>query len=228
MKFLVNNQYLEIVGAGTSNGDSIGFGALDWSDNQKWTMVNGVFDGPYQLKNIHSNKCLTMEGVAGVNQYLDQWDCEGQTAAPHQTWRTVWYPRFTAPDWTMMLKSVVNGNCLDNFGGNQNDGAQVGLYLCTPSAANQQWTFDVNAAQTATTIRNQASGKCLQLDGDVTANGARVTQWDCDTDTSNLPLDYWWNLISIDPVTQSETVNPDDGFLTSINFVFVYLLLMNI
>lgn len=41
-------------------------------------------DGNFQLQNVGSSRCLTAE-KEGI--LIDQWECVGEAAAPHQTWR---------------------------------------------------------------------------------------------------------------------------------------------
>ncbi len=57
-------------------------------------------------------------------------------------------------------------------GGSTANGAQLQLWDCNGSGA-QQWQ------QVGNTLRNPASGRCIDSPSGSTANGARLQIWDC-------------------------------------------------
>ena len=70
------------------------------------------------------------------------------------------------------------GKCVDVAGDDVGgDGAVVQLWDCQALAADQQWTgSDVGGLGHLSTL-----GRCLDLDGDGTANGTKLELWDCNT-----------------------------------------------
>lgn len=99
-----NGKCLSMSGFDSDNGVRL----VQWDcvdqANQRWQIVNGNIvsrldfdfayrknlrnfffnqDSSFQLKSEQSSKCLTAEGDGS---YMDQWDCLGSDAAPHQSW----------------------------------------------------------------------------------------------------------------------------------------------
>jgi hypothetical protein len=58
------------------------------------------------------------------------------------------------------------------------DGAQVDQFLCAPDP-NQLWRLGRGNDNNHFTLVNMNSGKCLDVSGNSTANGAKVQQWCC-------------------------------------------------
>ncbi|MBQ0982934.1 RICIN domain-containing protein, partial [Micromonospora sp. M61] len=58
-------------------------------------------------------------------------------------------------------------------------GAAATITTCG-TATNQRWTYDT----TTRTLRNQATGTCLDANGGATANNTRLILWPCTTATN--------------------------------------------
>jgi alpha-galactosidase len=110
------------------------------------------------LVSAASARCLDVPNGATANGTQPViWDCNG---GANQR-------------WTVTGQSVqALGKCLD-APLNATAGAKVQLWDCN-SGANQQWTFNADG-----TIRGAASGLCLDVDRNLTANGTAVLLWTC-------------------------------------------------
>ncbi|MDY7086685.1 MAG: ricin-type beta-trefoil lectin domain protein [Actinomycetota bacterium] len=105
-----------------------------------------------------SGRCLDVPGSNTANGTQPIiWDCNG---AANQRW--------TASGQT--LQSL--GKCLDSPTG-ATAGAKAQLWDCS-GAANQRWNRNANG-----TISNVASGLCLDVRANATANGSQVQLWTC-------------------------------------------------
>jgi len=105
-----------------------------------------------------SSRCLDdpMSATANGTQPII-WDCSG---APNQRW--------AASGGTIR----VLGKCLDAPIGAA-PGAKVQLWDCN-GGSNQQWTINTDG-----TVRGVASGLCLDVTGNATANATLVDLWTC-------------------------------------------------
>ena len=105
-----------------------------------------------------SSRCLDdpMRATTNGTQPII-WDCSG---AANQRW--------AAGGGTIR----VLGKCLDAPIG-ANPGAKVQLWDCN-GGSNQQWTINTDG-----TVRGVASGLCLDVTGNATANGTLIDLWTC-------------------------------------------------
>ena len=105
-----------------------------------------------------SSRCLDdpMSATTNGTQPII-WDCSGAT---NQRW--------AASGGTIR----VLGKCLDAPIG-ANPGAKVQLWDCN-GGSNQQWTINTDG-----TVRGVASGLCLDVTGNATANGTLIDLWTC-------------------------------------------------
>ncbi|MGX7693873.1 ricin-type beta-trefoil lectin domain protein [Gordonia polyisoprenivorans] len=85
----------------------------------------------------------------------------------------------SATDSTFMVKSVLNGQCLDNSDAAARSGNRVLLYECH-DGINQQWTVGADG-------RARVQGLCLQPVGAVIANGRNLEIATCSTS----PAQVW-------------------------------------
>jgi alpha-galactosidase len=110
------------------------------------------------LVSAASARCLDVPNGATANGTQPViWDCNG---GANQR-------------WTVTGQSVqALGKCLDAPLG-ATAGAKVQLWDCN-GGANQQWTFNADG-----TVRGAASGLCLDVDRNLTANGTAVLLWTC-------------------------------------------------
>jgi len=79
------------------------------------------------------------------------------------------------------VKSILSSRCLSVDSSSTADGAQIIQWTCLGMNA-QEWTFSPDPADTTGTlffIKNLNSNKCLSVDSNSTADGARVIQWNC-------------------------------------------------
>ncbi|MDI1460962.1 RICIN domain-containing protein [Catellatospora sp. KI3] len=112
------------------------------------------------LVSAASGRCLDVPNSSttnGVQPII--WDCSGR---PNQ-------------QWTFSGQSIQSlGKCLDAPTG-ATAGSKVQMWTCS-GAANQQWSLNASG-----TISNAASGLCLDVSGNATANGTPVILWTCTT-----------------------------------------------
>lgn len=110
------------------------------------------------LVSASSGRCLDAPNSASTNGTRPViWDCHGRS---NQQW--------TATNGQLR----VLGRCLDAPTG-ASAGTAVQLYDCH-GGTNQQWTFQSNG-----TVRGVASGLCLDVDRNLTANNTAVLLWHC-------------------------------------------------
>ncbi|GAA1979653.1 RICIN domain-containing protein [Kitasatospora viridis] len=73
------------------------------------------------------------------------------------------------------------GKCLDNWRSHNADGNTIDQYKCNGSAA-QKWSIDYyesNGGLYYYRIRNVATNKCLNVQGQSQNAGAKIVLWDC-------------------------------------------------
>jgi hypothetical protein len=150
------NRCLDINGNGTANGTQVELWDCNGVGGQKWVQQA---DG--SLRNPQSGRCLdSPSGATGNGTRLQIWDCNGSAAQ----------------------KFAVNGGgtdvgpggkCVDvaadDTGAN---GAAVQLWDCQSYAVDQHWFHQSNGAL-------RTLGRCLDINGNGTANGTQVELWDC-------------------------------------------------
>ncbi len=153
---------LDLAGNSTANGTKVELYDCNGAGGQQWIpQANG------SLRNPQSGRCLDdPSGNTANGTALQLYDCNGNPAQ-----------QFTLTGGEPIIGP--GGKCVDvagdDTGGNQ---AVVQLYDCLtietfqPLARDQQWTL--NADQTVRTL-----GRCLDIDGNATANGTRVELYDC-------------------------------------------------
>ncbi|MFD8637820.1 RICIN domain-containing protein, partial [Streptomyces sp. NPDC059656] len=71
-----------------------------------------------------------------------------------------------------LLKSNLNGRCVDIFMFHQENGASTVTWDCTGNT-NQQWRWDGEQ------IRSGMNGKCLEIYGPHLGDQGSVAMWDC-------------------------------------------------
>ncbi len=153
---------LDLAGNGTANGTKVELYDCNGIGGQQWIpQANG------SLKNPQSGRCLDdPSGNTASGTALQLYDCNGNAAQV-----------FTITSGTPIIGP--GGKCVDvagdDTGGN---GAVVQLYDCLtiasfqPLAKDQQWTLKPD--QTIRTL-----GRCLDLNGNGTANGTKLELYDC-------------------------------------------------
>lgn len=84
---------------------------------------------------------------------------------------------------SLTIQNPGTGYCLDVYSASQDNGANIQLYECNGSGA-QQWRWE------GTSLVNINSGKCLDSDGQ--NDGANIHQWECSNENSH----QQWELYS--------------------------------
>jgi hypothetical protein len=137
----------------------------------------------YQFVNYNSGKCLDVTGRSTANgAILQQWTCLSGSSASNQGW-------FFIPAARSGYYTVVNlhsNKCLDVTGRSTVNGTAIQQWTCN-GGTNQEWFPRVvqnNPAATIYNLINLNSGKCLDVRGRSTANGAIVQQWTCNGGTN--------------------------------------------
>ncbi|WP_158614797.1 alpha-L-fucosidase [Micromonospora sp. BL1] len=112
------------------------------------------------ITGVGSGRCVDVPGSSTTDgTALVLWDCSG---AANQIWNRM-------ADTTIRNR----GKCLTAANG------AATISTCG-TATNQRWTYDT----TARTLRNQATGTCLDANGGGTANNTRLILWSCGTATN--------------------------------------------
>ncbi len=123
----------------------------------------------YTLENVHSGRCLDVEGFStenGGNVFL--WECLGG-ANQQFTFEPA------AGDY-VLIKSVHSGKCLDIWGWSSEPGANIAQYDCH-GGENQQFRVDDVAGGGVVRIVSRLSGQSLDAWGWGTGNGTNIAQW---------------------------------------------------
>lgn len=151
---------LDLVGNGSANGTHVELYDCNGSGGQQWIpQASGA------LRNPQSGRCLDdPSGNTANGTALQLYDCNGNVAQ-----------RFVVS--TPIIGN--GGKCVDvagdDVGGN---GAVVQFYDCltiasfNPMAKDQQWTLTTDG-----TVRSL--GRCLDINGNGTANGTHIELYDC-------------------------------------------------
>ncbi|WP_420705461.1 arabinofuranosidase catalytic domain-containing protein [Streptomyces sp. NRRL F-5126] len=148
---------LDIDGNGTANGTQVELWDCNGVGGQQWVQRS---DG--SLFNPQSGRCLdSPNGATGNGTRLRIWDCNNSAA---QKFTVNGGSPITAPGNTCVDVAA------DDTGSN---GSPVQLWGCQSWAVDQHWFHNTNG-----TLRTL--GRCLDIDGNGTANGTQVELWDCD------------------------------------------------
>ncbi|MGW5334333.1 arabinofuranosidase catalytic domain-containing protein [Streptomyces bauhiniae] len=147
---------LDIDGNGTANGTEVELWDCNGVGGQKWVQQA---DG--SLRNPQSGRCLDAPNGTSTNgTRLRIWDCNGSAAQKFSV-------NAGAP------VAAPGGKCVDvaadDTGGN---GTAVQLWDCQTWSVDQHW-FHRSDTSLSTL------GRCLDINGNGTANGTQVELWDC-------------------------------------------------
>jgi Ca2+-binding RTX toxin-like protein len=134
----------------------------------------------YRLVNRHSGKCLSLSANQAANgTAIIQWDCSGAPSpADGQVFTLV--PMDTTGQY-FNLKINSTQKCVDVTGVSTADGAYLQEWDCLGGGqTNQHWDIVPIAGQPPyEALIARHSGKCMDVLGLATGNGARVGQWGC-------------------------------------------------
>ncbi|MGL1902267.1 MAG: DUF2341 domain-containing protein [Fibrobacterales bacterium] len=133
--------------------------------------------GNYLMKPRHStNKCADVSGgVGNQGDDIQQYDCNGSNAQTFAVEEAVtgWHGIKTITTWRVWDR-VVGGN-----------GSNINLWDFTIGATNRQWKFvpvgTAAADEGYYRIVSRNDGKCADVSGYSTSNGATIHMWDCNT-----------------------------------------------
>ncbi|MBL0885206.1 RICIN domain-containing protein [Myceligenerans indicum] len=172
---LVNRKTGQVIGTGShSNDANLGNGdvpdvvleaagsAAD-GDTQFWHVLTKA-DGAVTLLNKSGGRAAAIwTGTASAGQRIGQWVDDTESG--------IWDLVTTGDGYTRLRAAADPGLYLT--------GASAGAQLTLQSAAtdgSQDWTL---VEQRPESLVNGNSGKCLDVDGSSTADGAKVQQWAC-------------------------------------------------
>ncbi|MGW3817947.1 arabinofuranosidase catalytic domain-containing protein [Streptomyces sp. NPDC005046] len=147
---------LDIIGNGTGNGTQVELWDCNGVGGQKWVQRA---DG--SLFNPQSARCLdSPDGSTANGTRLRIWDCNGSAA---QKFAVNAGAPVTGP----------GGTCADVAGDdNGSNATAVQLWGCQSYAVDQHWFHSTDG-------RLHTLGRCLDINGNGTANGTQVELWDC-------------------------------------------------
>ncbi|MFF3634487.1 arabinofuranosidase catalytic domain-containing protein [Streptomyces sp. NPDC002250] len=147
---------LDISGNATANGTKVQLWDCDGAGGQRWVRQT---DG--SLLNPQSGRCLDSPGGATANgTRLQIWDCNGASAQ-----------KFSVNGGAPVAGP--GGRCVDVAADDTGvNGTAVQLWDCQTWAVDQHWFHQAdNSLKTL--------GRCLDIEGNATANGAKAELWDC-------------------------------------------------
>ncbi|WP_037906658.1 arabinofuranosidase catalytic domain-containing protein [Actinacidiphila yeochonensis] len=147
---------LDINGNGTANNTQVELWDCNGVGGQKWVQQA---DG--SLLNPQSGRCLDSPSGATANgTRLQIYDCNGSAA---QKFSVNGGAPIAAP----------GGSCVDVASDDIGvDGTAVQLWGCQSWAVDQHWYHNSNSSL-------ETLGRCLDINGNGTANGTQVELWDC-------------------------------------------------
>ncbi|MGW0059277.1 RICIN domain-containing protein [Streptosporangium sandarakinum] len=130
----------------------------------------------FTFGNLHSGKCLEV-AYSGTADLADvgQYTC-------HSGNNQKWYIQPAGGGWQTLV-NVNSGKCLDVLGWSTADFATVTQYTCH-GGANQKWelvqvTVAPGQPNNRMMLRNQNSGKCLEILNYSTADFGEAVQYGC-------------------------------------------------
>jgi hypothetical protein len=147
---------LDINGNGTAGGTQLELWDCNGVGGQKWVQQA---DG--SLRNPQSGRCLdSPNGTTANGARLQIWDCNGAAAQKFAV---------NAGGPAVGPGSKCIDVAADDTGGN---GTAVQLWDCQSYAVDQHWFHNSNGSL-------RTLGRCLDINGNGTANGTQVELWDC-------------------------------------------------
>jgi Ca2+-binding RTX toxin-like protein len=134
----------------------------------------------YRLISRHSGKCLSLSANNAANGTpIIQWDCSG---SPNPGDGQV-FTRVPMEEAGLYYNIKINstGKCVDVAGANTADGAYLLEWDCLGGGqTNQHWQIiPIEQQWPYIALMARHSGKCMDLLGLATGNGARIGQWGC-------------------------------------------------
>jgi hypothetical protein len=147
---------LDINGNGTANGTQVELWDCNGVGGQKWVQQA---DG--SLRNPQSGRCLDdPSGVTTNGTRLQIFDCNGAAAQ-----------KFSVTGGSPIVGP--GSKCVDVAADDTGvNGTAVQLWDCQSFAVDQHWFHNANGSL-------RTLGRCLDIVGNGTANGAQVELWDC-------------------------------------------------
>ncbi len=171
---------VDVAGASSDDGAAIQQWACAGSPNQRWRIepvseIDPSLVGvPVALVSVRSGKVLDVVGARPDDgATIQQWSDAG---ASNQRWTLV-----PAGGGAYAIVGANGGKCLDVEGGSAADGVRLLQWSCSGGAsagANQRWTLR-SMGGGAYAIVSSGSGKCVDVAGASTDNGAALQQWRC-------------------------------------------------
>ncbi len=174
IKAFNTNECLDDFGFSTANNNQVGLWNYVGGANQQWTLTN-VGNGFYKIINKYSGKALNFASATMSDAQLQQYDYSG---ADNQLFTLL-------PDGNgyYRIQARHSGKVLDVSGGNFSNGVAVQQYHWNGMNP-QRWQLAplggaTLASGTVYKVEPEcAPGKCLDVSGVSTADGANVQIWD--------------------------------------------------
>lgn len=124
-------------------------------------------NAPYYLYFVNGSRCVDASGVnSALGTPIHIWDCVGGA-------NQIWTLR-AAGDGSYQFEPTHSTNTVI---GSPNANAGQQLQLTAKSSASTRWTIETQGSSYR--FVNDATGMCMDISGNGTANGTAVTQWQC-------------------------------------------------
>ena len=149
------------------------------ADASAWDQVAAEVSGCV-LCGLHKTRTQTVFGVGNRNARVQTWQCFGSA---NQEWGIIFAGTYGGVDYFEFAGKTTGSLCMEVRDSSFSDGAQVDQFPCAPDA-NQLWKLGPGTGNNSFTLVSMNSGKCLDVSGNSTANGAKVQQWDCNGTTA--------------------------------------------
>ena len=169
----LSGKCLDVSGLSTADGAQVIQWTCTGGTNQQFALRHLTYSGAsaqdYQLVARHSGKCVDVQGISTAPRALiHQWTCHppSQASPANQTWRLLGATAGSTIIGPAGRCVDVNG---DDTGGNT---AAVQLWDCQATAQDQRWLHASNNSL-------QSLGRCMDIVGNATANGALAQLYNC-------------------------------------------------
>ncbi len=156
------------------------YGWNDMMSSAVVTTVSSASSVQWMLEITRHGKCVDVsDGGPGDGAKIQQWDCQSDNTNQLFTLEPVgnYY----------QIKHAATGKCLDVFNEYTASGTKVQLWTCG-SGTNQLWSISSNSSTSNGRdfkIVGVGSGKCIDLSGGQSTNGAQIQIWTCDSTNTN-------------------------------------------
>lgn len=169
---LNTSKAVDVAGGSTQNGGTVQLYSKNTTAAQRWRF-NVLSNGLYEIVNVNSGKALDVSGGNFYDGAIVQQYSRNNTKA--QQWQIV----ATKNGMFNIVSALSSNYVLDLSGANTANGSTIQLWRANGTGA-QAWRLDKQSAAVASgyyVIKNQGSGKALDIVGASVSDGGNAQQY---------------------------------------------------